>query len=107
MDDQVQLTAFQAGLTTKDFIFSLAKTPPATMTNLLFKAQKYMNGKEALTAKGMDGKQKIDNTDEPRHKKKEKNDSSPNQKNEKGGLSFLKKIVNFTPLNMSVENVLL
>lgn len=77
-DDQVQLTAFQANLTTKDFIFSLAKTPPTTMTNLLFKAQKYMNGEDALTTKGMDGKQKIDDIDKPRHKKKEKKDRSPN-----------------------------
>lgn len=35
-DDQVQLTAFQAGLMTKDFIFSLAKAPLTTMTDLLF-----------------------------------------------------------------------
>ena len=76
--DQVQLMAFQAGLTTKDFIFSLAKTPPTTMMDLLFEAQKYMNGEDALTTKGMDGKRKIDDVDKPRHKKKEKKDRSPN-----------------------------
>ena len=54
------------------------------MTDLLFKAKKYMNGEDALTAKGMDGKQKINDIDEPRHKKKEKKDCSPNQNNEKG-----------------------
>ena len=35
------------------------------MMDLLFKAQKYMNRKDALTAKGMDGKQKIDDIGEP------------------------------------------
>ena len=55
-DDQVQLTAFQICLTTKDFIFSLAKTPLTTMIDLLFKAQNYINGEDALTAKGIDGK---------------------------------------------------
>ena len=30
------------------------------MTDLLFKAQKYMNGEDALTAKGLMGKQKKD-----------------------------------------------
>ena len=64
-DNQVQLMAFQAGLMTKDFIFSLAKTPPTTMMNLFFKTQKYMNGEDASTVKGMDGKRKIDDVDEP------------------------------------------
>ena len=58
-------------MTTKDFIFSLAKTLPTTMTNLIFKAQKYMNREDVLTAKGMDGKGKIEDIDEPQHKKKE------------------------------------
>ena len=66
-----------------------------------------MNGEGALTAKGMDGKQKINDIDEPRHKKKEKKDCSPNQNNEKGSSSLLKKMVNFTPLNMPVVKVLL
>lgn len=66
-----------------------------------------MNGEDALTAKGMDGKQKINDIDEPRHKKKEKKDCSPNQNNEKGSSSLLKKMVNFTPLNMPVVKVLL
>lgn len=49
-DDQVQLTAFQDSLTAKYFIFDMAKTPPTTMTDLLFKAQNYMNREDALTA---------------------------------------------------------
>ena len=104
--NQVQLTIFQAGLMAKYFIFSLAKTSPTTMTDLLFKAQKYMNGENTLTVKGMDGQWKIDNHDEPRHKKKEKKDRFPNQKSEKGSLNLLK-MVNFTPLNMLMEKVLL
>ena len=66
-----------------------------------------MNGEGVLTAKGMDGKQKINDIDEPRHKKKEKKDCSPNQNKEKGSSSLLKKMVNFTPLNMPVVKVLL
>ena len=77
------------------------------MTDLLFKAKKYMNGEGALTVKGMDGKKKINDIDEPRHKKKEKKDCSPNQNKEKGSSSLLKKMVNFTPLNMPVVKVLL
>ena len=94
-------------MTTKDFIFSLAKTPPTTLMDLLFKAQKYMNGEGALTTKGMDSKRQIDDLDEPRHKKKEKKDHSLNQKSEKGSSNLLKIMVNFTPLNMPMENFLL
>ena len=42
------------------------------MIDLLFKAHKYMNREDVLTTKGMDGKRKIDDIDEPQHKKKEK-----------------------------------
>lgn len=105
VDDQVQLKTFQVGSTTKDFIFSLAKTLPMTMTDLLSKVQSYMKGEDALIAKGMHGKQKIDNFNEPWQKKKEKKDHSPNQKNEKGSLFLLKKMVNFTTLNMPMEKV--
>ena len=42
-DDQVIMTTFQAGLNNLDLIFSLGKTPPTSMMDLLLKAQKYMN----------------------------------------------------------------
>ena len=41
-----------------------------TMTDLQFKAQKYMNRVYALTTKGLDGKRKIDDLDKSREKKK-------------------------------------
>ena len=62
---------------TKDFIFSLDKTLLTTMTDLLFKAHKYMNREDVLMTKGIDGKWKIDDIDEPQHKKKEKEVSFP------------------------------
>ena len=50
----------QARLNNLDFVFSLGKTLPTSMTDLLFKAQKYMNGEDALTTKGLTGKRKND-----------------------------------------------
>ena len=55
-DDQVIMTTFQARLNNLDLVFSLGKTLPTTMIDLLFKAQKYMNGKDALTTNGIDDK---------------------------------------------------
>ena len=57
-DDQVIMTTFQAGLNNPDLIFSLYKTPPTSMMDLLFQAQKYMNGEGVLIAKGLTGKRK-------------------------------------------------
>ena len=53
VDDQAIMTTFQARLNNPDLVFSLGKTPSTSMTDLLFKVQKYMNGEDALTAKGL------------------------------------------------------
>lgn len=44
----MQLTAFKAGLKSKEFVVSLAKNPPRMMSEMLLKAQKYMNVEDAL-----------------------------------------------------------
>ena len=49
-DDKVQLTTFKAGLRSRDLMASLAKNPPKTMTEMLLKAQKYMNTENAVAA---------------------------------------------------------
>ena len=81
-NNQVIMTTFQAGLNNPDLVFSLGKTPPTIMTDLMFKAQKYMNGEDALTANGVEGKWRMEEIDELQHKKKENKDCSLNQKND-------------------------
>ena len=56
VDDQVIMMTFQVGLNNPDLVFSLGKMPPTSMIDLLFKAQQYMNGDDALTMKGFTGK---------------------------------------------------
>ena len=68
--DQVIMTTFQAGLNNPDLVFSLGKTLPTTMTDLMFKAQKYMNREDALMANRIDGKRKMEEIDELQHKKR-------------------------------------
>ena len=41
-----------------------------------------MNWEDALMANGIDGKRKMEETDELQHKKKEKKDHSPSRKND-------------------------
>ena len=51
--EKFAITAFIAGLgvQSKDLMFSISKNPQATMTEELAKAEKYINGEEALISK--------------------------------------------------------
>ncbi|XP_023896464.1 uncharacterized protein LOC112008364 [Quercus suber] len=49
-DDKVQLMTFKAGLKSREFVASLMKNPPKMMAEMLLKAQKYMNAKDALAS---------------------------------------------------------
>ena len=52
-DEKLAITAFIAGLgvQSKDLMFSISKNPQASMAEVLAKADKYINGKEALISK--------------------------------------------------------
>ena len=48
-DDKVQMTTFKAELRSREFVITLAKSPPQMMVEMILKAQKYMNTEDALT----------------------------------------------------------
>ena len=52
-DEKFAITAFIAGLgvQSKDLMFSISKNPQASMVDVLAKAEKYINGEEALISK--------------------------------------------------------
>ena len=52
-DEKFAITTFIAGLgvQSKDLMFSISKNPQANMAEVLAKAEKYINGEEALTSK--------------------------------------------------------
>ena len=49
-DDKILVAAFTNGLRKGKFLFSLYKNNPKTMSDVLYKATKYMNAKDALLA---------------------------------------------------------
>ena len=53
LDEKFSITAFIAGLGvhSKDLMFSILKNPQASMAEVLAKAEKYINGEEALLSK--------------------------------------------------------
>ena len=48
VDDKILVAAFTKGLRKGKFLFSLYKNDPKTMSDVLYKATKYMNTKDAL-----------------------------------------------------------
>ena len=101
------MTTFQAGLNNPDLIFLLGKTPPTFMTDLLFKAQNYMNGEDALTTKGLIGKRKKEELDDSHGKKKDRKDSYSETKTSKSSSDTPKKKMTFTPLVMPADKILM
>ncbi|XP_059635311.1 uncharacterized protein LOC132277472 [Cornus florida] len=74
VDDKVALTAFVGGLQTSKFLFSLSKEAPTSMTELMVRAWKHMNAKDAMNAqKNKDGEDK----------RSEKKRPAPNTREEK------------------------
>ena len=53
-----------------DFFFSITKSPPKTVIELLRKAQKYMNAKDVVLVKEIKGKRKRDEGTSNNHDKK-------------------------------------
>ena len=51
MDDKILVAAFTNGLRNGKFLFSLYKNDPKTMSDVLYRATKYMNMEDALLAR--------------------------------------------------------
>ena len=51
-DDKVLVTAFTNRLQSEEFLFSIYKNDLKTMTNMLYKATKYMNAEDAIIVRG-------------------------------------------------------
>jgi len=51
-DDKFLVTTFTNGLQSREFLFSIYENDLKTMTDMLYKATKYMNAKDAMIAQG-------------------------------------------------------
>ena len=100
VDDQVIMTTFQARLNNHNLVLLLGKTPPTSMIDFVFKAQKYMNGDDVLIAKGLTGKRKKEEPSDSPGKKMDCKDSYSEAKANKSSSDTPKKKMNSTPLVM-------
>ena len=99
---------FKAGLRSRDLVASLMKNPPKTMTEMLLKAQKYMNAEVAVAIIRDDEKpgDKGRKDDERRGQKRERPDhriSDANRRKDNKGTRTVK----FTLLVMPIDKILM
>ncbi|XP_030964169.1 uncharacterized protein LOC115985364 [Quercus lobata] len=102
-DDKILVAAFTNGLRKGKFLFSLYKNDPKTMTDMLYRATKYMNAEDALL------------TCEEKPKKKERQEDTRQDKGRKVARTGdqrderrpTRKFTNFTPLTASIDQVLM
>ena len=79
-NEKFVITAFIAGLgvQSKDLMFSISKNPQACMAEVLTKAEKYINGEEALLSKWENS-----STQKDKSKGEKKRDRSPKRRGER------------------------
>ena len=91
-----------------DFLFSITKSPPKTVAELLRKAQKYMNAEDAMLTKEMKGKRKKDEgTSSNRDTKKETRNVGQTTRKKKELPDRRPKFTYFTPLIVPIRQVLM
>uniref|UniRef100_A0A2N9G1W1 Uncharacterized protein n=1 Tax=Fagus sylvatica TaxID=28930 RepID=A0A2N9G1W1_FAGSY len=93
-----------------DFLFSVYKDPPSTMTEMMYEAQRHMNGEEALLARDqtIGKKRKWEHPDRPAesHETRPKAQRNRNRRPEdRSGRGFNERFNHFTPLNAPVDHI--
>ena len=104
----VLVTAFFSGLKEGEFFFSMLKNEPKTMADILFKATKYMNAEDMLVAqKDGEGKRKRENTEDARFVARKRTSWFKGRKDDRRTRPLFGRIINFTPLNTPLDQVLM
>uniref|UniRef100_A0A2N9I9Y3 Uncharacterized protein n=1 Tax=Fagus sylvatica TaxID=28930 RepID=A0A2N9I9Y3_FAGSY len=109
-DDKVVLTAFISGLQSGDFLFSVYKDPPTSMSEMMYEAQQYMNGEEALQARDTvtGKKRRNDYDDRPNETLESKPKIQRNQgkkREDRSRRGSNERFNHFTPLNAPVNRI--
>ena len=106
VDDKILVAVFTNGLQKGKFLFSLYKNDPKTMSEVLYKATKYINAKDALLAKEEKPRkrERLEDTWQDQGRKKPRTGDRQDERRSKplGG-----RFTNFTPLNAPLDQVLM
>ena len=105
-DDKILVAAFTNGLRKDKFLFSLYKNDPKTMSEVLYRATKYMNAENALSTREEKPKKRERQEDiqqDQRRKKAQMGD----RRDERRPKPTRGRFTSFTPLTAPVDQVLM
>ena len=105
-NDKILVAAFTNGLQKGKFLFSLYKNDPKTMSEVLYRATKYMNAKDALSAREEKPK-KRERQDDIQQDQGRKKARMGDRRDESCPKPPGRRFTSFTPLTASVDQVLI
>ena len=105
-DDKILVAAFTNGLRKGKFLFSLYKNDPKTMSEVLYRATKYMNAEDALSARE-DKPRKKKRLEDARQDHRGKKPRTGDRRDEKRSKPPGGRFTSFTPLNAPLDQVLM
>ena len=105
-DDKILVAAFTNELWKGKFIFSLYKNDPETMSEVLYRATKYMNAKDALLAQEEKPK-KRESQEDTRQDQGSKKARTGDQRDERRSKPLGGRFTSFTLLTTLIDQVLM
>ena len=105
-DDKILVAAFTNRLRKGKFLFSLYKNDPKTMSNMLYRATKYMNAKDALLARE-EKPRKRERQEDTWQDRKRKMARTGEQRDDRRSKPSTGKFTSFTPLTALIDQVLM
>ena len=105
-DDKILVAAFTNGLRKGKFLFSLYKNDPKTMSEVLYRATKYMNAEDALSAR-KDKPRKRERPEDARQDHGKKKPRTGDRREEKRSKPPGGRFTRFTLLNAPLDQVLM
>ncbi|XP_030959025.1 uncharacterized protein LOC115980972 [Quercus lobata] len=105
-DDKILVTTFTNGLRKGKFLFSLYKNDPKTMSDVLYKATKYMNAEDALLAR-KEKPRKRERQEDLRQDRGRNMARTEEQKDDKRSKPPARRFTSFTPLTIPIDQVLM
>ena len=105
-DDKILVAAFTNGLQKGKFLFSLYKNDPKTMSDMLYRATKYMNVEYELLAR-KEKLKKRERQEDTRQDRGQKIANTEDRQDERPSRPPNVKFTSFTPLTVSIDQVLM
>ena len=105
-NDKILVATFTNGLRKGKFIFSLYKNDPKTMSDVLYRATKYMNAEDALLARE-EKPRKRERQEDTRQDRGQKMARTGEQREDRHSKPPIGKFTSFTPLTAPINQVLM